>query len=231
MAVGVLLAAMAGLAAFIGLIRLARSVTLSKLLFDLVQEPLYCSFSLTNFLVNGDFGTLRWPIFLLHDFVNVVPRFIFPMKDSMNLNAADFGFPIFVPLGGVSSFVSFLINFGALGTMPFLFLFSFGLAFLKSKKNSVLARPIYAMITGWLIFDFFRNGFSVSIVKDIFQFSIATPVFVLASIYLISYPMRGMRGLLARRRGAQTSGTTRAAISSYEGERGPFPETPARPQG
>src|SRR4029077_19095403 len=102
---------------------------------------------------------------------------------------------------GVNSFFSFMVNFGALGTMVFLFLFSFGMGFLKSRRGSILARAMYCMISGWLLISFFRNPFEVSLVKDIFQMSIVVPAFVLGSVYFLSSPQaepKAQRQAMAR---------------------------------
>jgi hypothetical protein len=108
------------------------------------------------------------------------------MKDSMILSPEDSGFHIENPVGGVNSFFSFMVNFGALGTTVFLFLFSYGMGFLKSREGSILARAMYSVISGWLLISFFRNPFEVSLVKDIFQMSIVVPAFVLGSVYFLS---------------------------------------------
>ena len=84
---------------------------LDKSLFNIMQEPLYTSFSLIKFLEIGSFEILKFPKFLLSEFVNLVPTFILPNKLDFTLSPADFGYVIYSPLGAGNSFVSFMINF------------------------------------------------------------------------------------------------------------------------
>jgi hypothetical protein len=159
---------------------------ITDIVFGGLTETLYGAFSLTFFLREYSFGILRWPAFLLSDYVYLVPRVLLPLKDSMILTPEEGGFHIENPVGGVHSFFSFTVNFGALGTVLFFFLFFYGIGFLKARRKSILARTTYSMISGWLLISFFRNPFEVSLVKDIFQMSFAVPAVVLASIYLAS---------------------------------------------
>lgn len=164
--------------------------SVADVVFGGVAETLYGAFSLTYFLREYSLEVLRWPVFLLSDYIYLVPRILLPMKDSMILSPADRGFHIENPIGGVHSFFSFMVNFGALGSVFFLFLFFYGMGRLKAKREGVLARTVYSMISGWLLISFFRNPFEVSLVKDIFQMSILVPSLVLGSIYFIGLPPR-----------------------------------------
>jgi len=49
-------------------------------------ETVNGALSLTYFLREYSFGVLRWPAFLLSDYVYLVPRILLPMKDSMILS-------------------------------------------------------------------------------------------------------------------------------------------------
>ena len=142
---------------------------------------------MTYFLREYSFGVLRWPVYLLSDCIYLVPRILLPMKDSMIISPEDRGFHIESPVGGLNSFFSFMVNFGALGTMVFFFLLSYGMAALKSRRQSVLCRAIYSMISGSLLISFFRNSFEVSLIKDILQMSILIPAFVLSSVRFYSH--------------------------------------------
>jgi len=190
-------------ALFVGALRADLKVTQSpgEIAFGGLAETVNDSLSLTYFLSNYSFGVLRWPAFLISDYIYLVPRVFLPTKDSMILSPEDSGLHIENPVGGVNSFFSFMVNFGALGTMVFLFLFSFGMGFLKSRRGSILARAMYCMISGWLLISFFRNPFEVSLVKDIFQMSIVVPAFVLGSVYFLSSPQaepKAQRQAMAR---------------------------------
>jgi hypothetical protein len=199
----------------VGAFRADLSVTQStgEIAFSGLGETLNGALSLTYFLREYSFGVLRWPVYLLSDYVYLVPRIFLPMKDSMVLNPEDRGFHIENPVGGTHSFFSFMINFGALGTLLFMFCFAYGLALLKSRKQSILARVVYSMISGWLLITFFRNSFEVSLVKDIFQMSILVPSFVLGSVYFLSSPLRGKRQQLASTRSRPEAGAITPLIS------------------
>jgi hypothetical protein len=179
----------------VGTFRADLSVTksLGEIAFDGLGETLNGALSLTYFLREYSFGVLRWPAFLLSDYIYLVPRVLLPMKDSMILSPEDRGFHIENPVGGMHSFFSFMINFGALGTLLFLFVFGYGMGSLKSRTQSILARTVYAMLSGWSLISFFRNPFEVSLVKDMFQMSILVPAFVLASVYFFSDLLRARR--------------------------------------
>jgi hypothetical protein len=157
-----------------------------NVVFGGLTETLYGSLSLFYFLCKYSVGVLKWPVFLASDYIYLVPRIFLPMKDSLILSPADRGIDIYDPVGGVNSFLSFMINFGALGTLLFFFLFFYGMGVLKSRKESILSRTIYSMISGWLLVSFFRNPFEVSLVKDIFQMSVIVPILVLGNVYLLS---------------------------------------------
>lgn len=80
------------------------------------------------------------------------------------------------PLGGLHSFVSFNLNFGVLGSALFWFLWPMGCRYLKSRSSSTPFGAMYIMSSGWLTFTFFRDPFSISLVKAIFQDSIFAPI-------------------------------------------------------
>ena len=63
-------------------------------------------------------------------------------------------------------------------------MFGYFLQRFKLNKTSILQKVIYIMVSGFITFTFFRDGFVTSLIKNIFQFSILTPVIfvVIASI-------------------------------------------------
>jgi hypothetical protein len=221
LATGTFGAILLAFALIVGALRTGLSATqaIGDIVFSGLEETLNGALSLTYFLREYSFGVLRWPVFLLSDYIYLVPRVLLPMKDSMILSPEDRGFHIENPVGGVNSFFSFMVNFGALGTVVFLFLFAFGMGFLKSRRGSVLARTTYSMISGWLLISFFRNPFEVSLVKDIFQMSIVVPASVLGSVYFLSSSLRRRRPLPAEG-GSQPESRTQRPTSAHLSERG-----------
>jgi len=216
LATGTFGAILLGFALIVGAFRWGLSATqaIGDIVFSGLEETLNGALSLTYFLREYSFGVLRWPVYLLSDYIYLVPRILLPTKDSMILSPEDRGFHIESPVGGLNSFFSFMVNFGALGTMVFLFLFSFGLGYLKSRRHSVLARAVYSMVSGWLLISFFRNAFEISLTKDIFEMSIAVPAFVAGSIYFLSYPLRGKQPHMAKSNPLPTGETVRPTITA-----------------
>ncbi len=184
------------LAGTIGTLRLGvGSLAVGDIVSNLVSEPLFNSFSLLEFLVDGRFDLVNAPIFLLGDFVNLAPSALFPGKASFLIDPEEYGFRVFSPLGSLSSFFSFMINFGLFGSMLFMFCMAFTLQRLRSRGRSVLSRTIYIMVCGWIPTTFFRDPFSISLVKSIFQYSILFPTIVvlsasLATFWLVAAPRR-----------------------------------------
>lgn len=174
------------LAGVVGVIRLGGPLQVGSLLFNLAAEPVFTSFSLISFLSHSRLEVLRFPIFLASDFVNLIPTALLPTKSTLLLDPWNYGFEVFSPLGALNSYFSFMINFGALGTILVLYLFGAALAHLRRATNSAITRTSYSMITGWLAFTFFRDPFSISIVKNIFEFSIVMPVLFAVLAHVLS---------------------------------------------
>lgn len=174
-------------AGVIGVVRLGGPLSAETVLFNLAAEPMFTSFSLVNFLADGRFGLIRAPVFLASDFANLIPTIFFPAKEMLLLDPADAGFSVFAPLGALNSFFSFMINFGAVGTAAVLYALGAGLRHLRARSGSAVARTAYSMLTGWLAFTFFRDPFAVSVVKNMFEFSLVMPVLfaVVAHVFTV----------------------------------------------
>jgi hypothetical protein len=158
-----------------GLMRTNTNITFIDLLFIFSAEPIFTSFSLITFLSNNEIIFFQLPIFLLSDFINLIPHFLLPDKGNYILNPNNFGFHFTKPIGAQSLFVNLIINFGFFGSVLFLFLIGFSLSLLKKSKNW-LFECIYCFCVAHLTFTFFRDSFQVSLVKNIFQFSILVPL-------------------------------------------------------
>ena len=185
------------LAGIIGRLRLGAEVSVTESVFNLAAEPLFNSFSLLQFLADGRFELINVPVFLLGDFVNLIPTALFPGKAALLLNPDDFGYHVFSPVGSLSAFFSFMINFGFLGTALFFFLLGYFLQLLRARGRSLLSKTIYIMTSGWLMTTFFRDPFSTSLVKSIFQYSILFPAIVvflagLITFWLVEAPRRAV---------------------------------------
>ena len=194
------LAAVGCLASLVGLLRLKASLNAGGALLNVFIEPLFTGFSLTHFLADQIFEWIKFPIFLLSAFINLIPSALLPDKADLIIKPEAYGYVTFSPGGALNSYYSFMINFGILGTMAFLFCFACFLQYLKQQDRRLLHRVIYTMVSGWIATTFFRDPFSISIVKAIFQFSILTPVVLVFSVHLISQllsPQRASAAALA----------------------------------
>ena len=174
----------------IGVTRLGGSAEAAGLVQSLLGEPLLTSLSLLRFVQDGYFEWLKFPVFLLSSFLNLVPSAVLPNKVDLILDPSQAGYVIFSPVGALNSYVSFMVNFGILGTALCFFGLAASLRFLALSDSRLLSRVIYVMVCGWLGSTFFRDPFLVSIVKNIFQFSILTPLAIVLAAQVASVALR-----------------------------------------
>jgi hypothetical protein len=166
----------------IGAWRLGITISLESIFFYFTAESFFTSFSLITFLTHWDGELLNFPFLLISDFINLVPSIFFPNKGDLIMNISDFGYFTKSPLGALHSFVSFMANFGVFGTIFIIFIFSKILSYLEKHMTDQASRIknywyklSYIGISASLVITFFRDPFSVSIVKIITQFSIIMP--------------------------------------------------------
>jgi len=170
----------------VGVLRQGLEISAEGVLSNVVLETIYVGYSIMAFLKYGTWEIIHVPVYLLSALVNLIPSFVLPSKaDLILVPDASGGLG-----GGFSSFVSFAVNFGILGTFMVLFIFSFSLFFLKTRRNSVLFRIMYCCSSGWLAFSFFRDPFSISIIKTILEFSIIIPTLVILGAHLLTVAVR-----------------------------------------
>jgi hypothetical protein len=169
----------------VGSVRVGGGVSFLGVVGGVAMEPLFTSFSLLDFIGQGDFPLVNFPRFLLGDLINLVPSALFPSKTSFLVRPEDYGYTVFAPVGALSSFFSFMINFGVLGTMAFVGLLGAALSVLR-RYAAPLARVVYAMVSGCLGFTLFRDPFSVSLVKNLLQFSILVPLLLAAALHVVT---------------------------------------------
>lgn len=165
-----------------GIIRMGIfKIRLSDILFNVLAESLYTSYSMMSFLsYNNVLKAFQIPKYLFSNLISVIPRAILPNKEQFFIDPLTSGYSYIQPYGATNTYVPFSINFGFLGVFVAFFMIGVFMAWLK-KKNNELSMVIYIMISGFLGFTFFRDNFDVSLVKNIFEFSIISPII----IYLI----------------------------------------------
>lgn len=170
-----LVAALFGGAA--GLLRLKSGVNVVAVVLNLAGEPVFTSFSLFSFLGSNHIPWIEFPRFLAGDFLNLVPSAILANKMALFPDPTKAGFSFVSPMGAMNSWVSFVINFGLAGTAMVMALIGFCLRRLLVKAaTSPVSRTQYLMCSSFMVFTFFRDPFSVSLVKNFFEFSIVMPL-------------------------------------------------------
>jgi hypothetical protein len=140
---------------------------------NILAEPLLISLSLVHHLRYKGIAWINAPTELISDLENMIPTVLMPGKYKL-LKQPD----AWRPLGGLHSFVSFNLYFGLLGTAAFWLLMPLALRYLRSRLSNTLFATIYVMCSGWLAFSLFRNAFSLSLVKNIFEQSILIPCLI-----------------------------------------------------
>jgi oligosaccharide repeat unit polymerase len=164
----------ATLSGLIGVLRLHSGSSLADLGINIILEPMFTSLSLVHFLSYDHVAWINFPRYLISDFVNLIPTAILPNKADL------IQFPeVYNPLGAMHSFVSFNYNFGILGTAAFMFVLSLTLRWLRTCSSRQLGKVCYVMLCGWLAFTFFRDPFSISLVKVMFQYSLIVPSLII----------------------------------------------------
>ena len=174
----------------VGVLRVEGRLNAQSLAFNLLSEPLFTGFSLIDFLRDGPMKAFSLPVSLLGNLLNLVPSIVWPGKVAVLARLGVAGASVYAPFGALNAFLSFMINFGILGTIVFMFVLSFLLRWLRLHSGSIYYQIPYVMISGWLAFTFFRDPFWVSLVKAMLQFSVLTPTLIIVSLHVMSAPLR-----------------------------------------
>jgi hypothetical protein len=174
----------------IGLLRNKDSLSLNGIIFIFFGEPFFTSYSLFSFLTLNKLPLWNFPKELIISFFNIVPTYLIPNKSEIIDSMVDIPYQYVNPLGADSLFANCMINFGLIGSIFFVIIFSFMINYTKKIIPSS-----YIMILGFLSFTFFRDIFSVSLVKNIFQYSMLMPFIFYCITNLICISARGMSGM------------------------------------
>ena len=168
---------MALLSALAGLIRLRSSLDITALVLNLAYEPVFTAYSLVSFLGANHIPWIAFPKFLAGDFLNLVPTALMGNKVDLLPDPVKAGFYFVNPLGALHSWVSFMVNFGLAGTAVAMAFAGYLLRWLLKRATSPVIKTQYLMCSAFMAFTFFRDPFSVSLVKNIFEFGLLTPLF------------------------------------------------------
>jgi oligosaccharide repeat unit polymerase len=184
------------LAVLLGSVRVGENPNAERFLYYASTEALLTSPSMFGAIADGkgaELTPLRLPVFLASDLANLAPRLIFPNKDSLRLDPKERGFSVVNPLGAFALQLSLLINFGWLGGM--LFLAVLGYAFSRILEQSATSekassrrfwRIAYAATVAWIPFSFFRDPFSISLIRGMLGFGVISPLILLQLPKLVS---------------------------------------------
>jgi len=154
--------------------------------FNVLLEPMEDSLSLVHHLRYKGISWINAPTQLISDAQNLIPTVLMPDKFKTLKKPHAYR-----PLGGLHSFVSFDMNFGVIGTGMFWFLLPVAFRWIKSRSDDVLFATVYVMCSGWLAFTFFRDPFSISLVKAIFEDSILVPLAIVGFGQLLVAACKG----------------------------------------
>lgn len=135
----------------------------------------YSLFNLGNIF---EFGKI-----LFTGLLNVVPTFIFSEKGKYMYSVWNL-YPLAEAPGGATHF--FLTYNGGLGiVLSVLFFFVLGRLLGRMHKNlrikNVAVKTIYCLVSANLLFTLYRDAFSISVIKNIFELSIVVPYFIIWS--------------------------------------------------
>lgn len=174
------------LAGTIGTIRIGGQLSPEAVAANLSSESLFTAFSLIRFVGAGRLELINFPRYLMADLVNLVPSAILPWKTALFLHGpAQDGYVVFAPLGALHMFLSFMVNFGLIGSMGVLFALGASLSILRRQRWPV-AKVCYAMLSGGMAFTLFRDPFSVSLVKNMFEFSFVVPWIIVGAAHVVT---------------------------------------------
>lgn len=162
----------------IGVFRLGgeTDVFFQDVIGNVLLESMLTSISLLTFIDFNAFEIFGEPWIFCSYLVDVLPRVLFDdLRQEFFVDVASLGYYYESPLGALNSFVSFMICFGVFGSSIVLFFFGLFMTWLKKQSESI-CQIMYSMLVGCIMFTFFRDPFSVSIIKNIIQNSIIIPI-------------------------------------------------------
>lgn len=185
--------------ALMGLVRLRTDLTTNALVLNLAFEPVFTGYSLLSFLSFNSIPWINFPKLLLGDLLNLVPSVLIPNKVDVLLDPTKAGYYFEMPLGALNSWVSFIINFGLTGTAAVMLVIGYGLRWLMIRATTPVVKTQYLMCSAFVVFTFFRDPFSVSLVKNVFEFSLITPFLCAFASQVIVWSVGSIKGRLALR--------------------------------
>ena len=175
----------------IGVMRQGRELVFSKVIFNLLQEPIYTSYSVVTYLQNNRIEKLlEFPDITLSGFVNLIPYKLFPGKINYMASVYTKGNGIQAPLGATHFFVSYILDYGIIGSIILFFMIGKCIAFLSEGTQNYLKKTVYCLVSANLMFTFFRDAIAIAIIKNVLEFSVLVPVGIYGINYLLETTVR-----------------------------------------
>lgn len=167
----------------IGVIRLGIHIFgMNGMILNVFSETLYTNWSTVTYIENYSIFNGSGPLLsTLSSFINLVPSFFFPNKVNYIHGILEI-YPLSKAPGGASHFfINFNGGFGTIASIIFFYLFGRWLERLHTglKHKEIGPKVFYCFVTANLVFTLFRDPFSVSIVKNIFELSILIPSIII----------------------------------------------------
>lgn len=158
-------------------------VSFDKLLFVGCTEPVYTWITAVSMFSENKFSYFSFPDNFITSFLNFIPSVLLPNKSDL-IFSVDMKFD--APFGGMSLLVSLVYNFGVLGS--FLALFFLGLFFTYVRYNfsTYFGNVYYYCICSVILFQLFRDNFSI-VNKMIFYNFLIIPMVILLLSNLIKW--------------------------------------------
>lgn len=168
----------------VGVIRLGNvtTITLNGVFFNILQESIYESYSLITYLKNYEIlNYMSVPSVLAGSLINIIPSIIWSEKVNFMTDIYQIVPAVKSPLGGMHFYVSFIADAGVILTLFGIIILGvfLGTMYRNKEKNSDTKNVIYCLISANLMFTFYRDPVSVSLVKNILENSILIPFFIM----------------------------------------------------
>lgn len=148
---------------FVGMWRVD-SFEADKIIFMFLAEPIYISISSFSLIQSGNWTLFNTGVDFLSSFLNIIPSFLMPDKQSLLVSILDANDSIQSPYGGIGIIASSIANFGYVGGLAFM---GFVGAFLQSLRRSAVQSnantAYYCYLVGLVPFIFFRDPYQIQI--------------------------------------------------------------------
>ena len=143
----------------ISVLRVKEKISYINLINNLLGEFLYTGISYITGLVSNEIVWFKIPTEFLKYIINLTPKVIY--NDYYYIS----------PLGARNIYVSIISNFGEIGALIYIYIFSKIVIYFQKQQNEVM-KALYYYVLGVIPFMLFRDPLEMVIVKVIFKYGI-----------------------------------------------------------